>query len=163
VIDRAFENGFRLFRLFPLTLNYTLDDWCIGDLLQYLQEKRLPVCIWHSETSWSAINRLCTAYPELPVIIEGSGKKIIYYNRMFYPLLKYHSNLYLESHGLLNLGLIEDIEKFGFANRLLFGTAMPFADPHIAVGLVCYANIQQVHAEEIAGKTLQKILDGVIQ
>ena len=161
VIDRAVGQGFRLFRLFPVSMSFALDDWCVGDLLGHLQYRRLPLCIWHSETSWSQISRLCSQYPDLPVIVEGSGRKIIYDCRTCYPLLNQYKNLFVELHGFFNFGLIEDFERRGFADQVLFGTAMPFVDPNLSLGLIGYANIAPENAAKIAGDTLRGILGGV--
>ncbi len=161
VIDRAVDQGFRLFRLFPLSMSFTLDDWCVGDLLGHLQDRRLPLCIWHSETSWSQIAGLCTRYPALPVIVEGSGRKIIYDCRTCYPLLDRHANLFLELHGFFNYGLMEDFERRGFADQVLFGTAMPFVDPNLSLGLIGYANIARENAAKIAGGSLRGMLGSV--
>ena len=161
VIDRAVDRGFRLFRLFPLSMSFTLDEWCVGDLLSHLQRRRLPLCIWHSETSWPQIGDLCSHYPGLPVIVEGSGRKIIYDCRTFYPLLRRHENLFLELHGFINYGLIEDFERRGFSEQILFGTAMPFVDPHIAIGLLSDAGIGADSAAGIAGENLRRILEGI--
>ena len=161
VIDRAVDAGFRLFRLFPATMNFTLDEWCVGDLFDHLQVRRLPLCIWHSETSWSAVAKLCAQYPDLPVIVEGSGRKIIYDCRTCYPLLNPYRNLFLELHRFFNYGLMEDFERRGFSEQVLFGTAMPFVDPNLSLGLISYANISQESATKIAGDNLSRLLEGV--
>ncbi|MDP6777671.1 MAG: amidohydrolase family protein [Candidatus Latescibacteria bacterium] len=160
-IDRAVDQGFRLFRLFPLSMSFTLDDWCVGDLLAHLQHRRLPLCIWHSETTWSHIAGICHRYPDLPMIVEGSGRKIIYDCRTCYPLLDRHPNLLLELHGFINYGLMEDFERRGFAGRVLFGTGMPFVDPDLSLGLIGYADITAENAARVAGGTLRGILGGV--
>lgn len=161
VIDRALDDGFRFFRLFPLSMTFTLDAWCVGDLLEYLNQRRLPLIIWHNETTWPQIDKLCAGYPDLPVIIEGSGRKILYDNRILYSLLKRHTNLYVELHGLINFGLIEDMERTGIAEKIIFGTAMPFFDPNAALGMMCYAAISRQKALSIAGGTLRKMLEKI--
>ena len=52
----------------------------------------LCCCLWHHETDWNQIASLCFDYPQLPIIIEGTGRKILYDNRMFYQLMEQCDN-----------------------------------------------------------------------
>ena len=145
-------------KLFPKTHNFVLSDYCSGSLLKLLEEKRIPVTLWHMETSWNEIDRLCNTYPNLPIIIEGVGRKLLYDNRIFYPLLKKHKNLFLESHNLTNyLGLDDMVKKLG-AEKIIFGTCLPKNDPEAALMPVVCGNFTLETEQMIARNNLLSLI-----
>ncbi len=160
VIKRALDDGFCVFRMFPTAHSFTMDDWCVGDLLAELQERRLPLILWHSETTWNTIRGLCLRYPDLPLIVEGSGRKILYDNRVFYPLLAECRNLYLETHALINMGIFEHMHRRKLSDRLLFGSGIPWQDVQCSLGPVAMANLPLGVRHDIAGGTLRTLLRG---
>jgi predicted TIM-barrel fold metal-dependent hydrolase len=130
-------------------------------LLQALADRRLPLSIWHTEVPWEEIRNLCQAYPELPVILEGTPLKILYYNRLLYPLLAQCPNLRLEIHNLVNYLGIEDITRRFGARRLVFGSFMPVCDPNAAMMQVTHARIGEEDKVKIARGNLMELLAGV--
>lgn len=160
-LDNVITKGARLARLFPKTHNFSLRSWCASALLRALADRRLPLAIWHTETSWEEIRALCEAYSELPVIVEGTPQKILYYNRIFYPLLAQCANLRLELHNLVNyLGLEDIVARFG-AQRLLFGSFMPIYDPNATLMQVTHARISEEDKALIARQNLEELVAGV--
>ena len=104
----------RFVRLFPAAHDFVLAGEYLGGLLEALEELRLPLMVWHTQTTWRDIARVCQDYPHLPVIVEGTGRKLFYDNRTYYPLLERYLNLFLETHNLTNyLGLDDLVRRFG--------------------------------------------------
>ena len=104
------ERKMRFARMFPKTHNFSIKSWCSGIVLKELEERKIPLILLHNELVWDDIELLCKEYPDLPIIIdgdEGSGRKILYYNRFYYPLFKKNENIYLEIHNLSNYLIIE--------------------------------------------------------
>jgi len=160
-LDRAIDRKARAVRLFPHAHSFSLAQWCSGPILDALLRRNLPLILWHSETTWDEINVICERYPDLNVIVEGSGRKILYDNRMFYQLLATHANLYLELHNLTNYLIVEDIvHKFG-ARRLIFGSFAPLCEPGAPLGLIAQARISDADKRLIAGGNQRALLDHV--
>jgi len=160
-ISFLISNRVVMMRLFPKAHNFVLSDYCAGTLLKLLEAKRIPVVLWHTQTSWDEVDRLCSIYPRLPIIIEGVGRKLLYDNRIFYPLLKKHKNLFLETHNLTNyLGLEDMVEQLG-AEKLIFGTCMPKNDPEAALMPVVYGNFSLEKKKMIAGENLWSLIANI--
>ena len=157
-LDGALARKARLVRLFPKSHGFSLERWCSGALLDAVNERRIPLVMWHMETNWSAIKNLCDAYPELPVIIEGRPQKILYHNRFFYPLLEQCPNFHLELHNLnMYLGLEDIVARFG-ARHLVFGSCVPFNDPNTSQMMVTDARIDEDARRLIAHGNLHNLL-----
>jgi hypothetical protein len=157
----AISRGARLVRLFPTTHNFSLRSWCCGSLLGGLADLRMPLVLWHTETSWEEIRSLCEAYSGMPLIIEGTPRKILYYDRLYYPLLERYPNLHLELHNLVSyLGIEDIVSRFG-ARHLLFGSYMPIYDPNAAMMQVTHARISEEDKVRIARANLSDLIAGV--
>jgi len=157
------KRGTRAARVFPATHNFSLRAWCSGALLEALAAHCIPLVLWHTETSWEEIRSLCQAYPQLPIIVEGTPRKILYYSRFYYPLLEQCSNLYLELHNLVAyLGIEDLVSRFG-AQRLVFGSFMPVCDPNATLMQVTHARISQEDKMLVARENLAQLIAGVKQ
>lgn len=163
-LDRYISGGARAVRLFPVLHRFSLADWCAGSLLSAMQERRMPLILWHSETSWDALFALTGTYPDLPVIIEGTegtGRKIMYFNRFYYPLLEQRPNVTIELHYMYNFLVLQDIvARFG-ANRLVFGSYLPLNDPDATMMRVTHAGINDEAKQLIASGNLERLVQQV--
>jgi hypothetical protein len=160
-LDESIERGARMVRLFPKTHRFSLERWCCGPLLDSVHERRMPLVLWHIEAGWDAIRRLCETYPDLPVIIEGRPQKILYHTRFFYPLLERYGNIFLELHNLnVYLGIEDIVARFG-AERLIFGSCMPFNDPNTSLMMVTAARVDEAARKQIARGNLTRLLEEV--
>ncbi|MBT9151717.1 MAG: hypothetical protein DDT40_01913 [candidate division WS2 bacterium] len=155
------QNKVVMIKLFPKIHNFVLSDYCMGSLLNLLEEQKIPLTLWHTQTTWNEIDRLCSTYPNLPIIIEGVARKLLYDNRIFYPLLKKHKNLFLGTHNLTNyLGLDDMVEQLG-AGKVIFGTFMPMNDPEAALMPVVYGKFPTGQKEMIAGNNLLSLITNI--
>jgi hypothetical protein len=151
----------RLVRLFPHSHNFTWRSWCTGALLGALSASELPLALWHSEVSWEDVRGLSETYPRLTLIIEGTPTKILYFNRLFYPLLAQHPNLRLEMHSLVSYLAVEDlVQNFG-ARRLIFGSYMPVYDPNATIMQITHARISPQDKALMARENLRELIEGV--
>ncbi|MFH0795601.1 MAG: hypothetical protein V2A65_00910 [Candidatus Omnitrophota bacterium] len=148
-------------KLFPKVHNFVLSDYCSGRLLRLLEERKIPVTLWHTQTEWNEVDRLCETYPHIPIIIEGVARKLFYDTRIFYPLLAKHRNLFLESHSLTNyLGLDDIVKKFG-AGKVIFGTFIPENDPEAALMPIVYGNFTLKEKQMIASGNLLSLIENI--
>jgi len=99
-LQRALVRKARAVRMFPKSQSFSIQEWQSGPLLRILEQHKLPLILHHSELDWTEIRSLCLVHPSLPVIVEGTGKKILYDNRFFYQLLRDCANLHLENCAL---------------------------------------------------------------
>jgi predicted TIM-barrel fold metal-dependent hydrolase len=163
VLKRLIADGIRLARLFPRSHNFLLDDDYLGGMLGTLQDLRLPVVLWHTEAAWQEIAEVCSRYRDLSLIVEGTGRKLFYDNRVYYPMLERFPNLYLETHNLTNyLGLDDPVRCFG-SQRFLFGSFFPHEDPNSAAMLLTHGDFTAADRENIAHRNLEKLIGEVRQ
>lgn len=148
----------RLVRMFPASHGFLLKGDYLGGLLETLEELRVPLLVWHTQTTWREIAEVCSRYPDLPVIVEGTGRKLFYDNRTYYALLERFSNLFLETHNLTNyLGLDDLVGRFGSA-RFVFGSYFPHQDPNSAVMPITDGGFSEADRRNIAGGNLQRLI-----
>ena len=164
------SGGVKAARLFYRSYSFPISEWCIGSLLDALEERNIPtfldpneeLCTWDMDKSdWDGIDALCRAHPGLPVILSEARFRTS--NRLLYQLLERHLNLHVETSGYWAYHGIEFITREFGARRLLFGTRMPFRDPACAIGQVTYSDIPNDDRRAIAGDNLRRLLGGVVE
>jgi predicted TIM-barrel fold metal-dependent hydrolase len=127
-------------------------------LLEAMEWLHLPIVLWHSEATWPEIAELCRGYPNLRVIVEGTGRKLLYDNRIYYAFLERFPNLFLETHNLTNyLELDQLVKRFG-SGRFLFGSFFPHLDPNSAAMPLSHAGFTEEDKRNIAHGNLERLL-----
>jgi hypothetical protein len=152
------DQGVRLVRLFPVAHNFLLVGAYLGGMLEAIQELRLPLMVWQTQTTWPTIAGVCEKYPELRFVVGGAGRKLFYDNRIYDAFLERYLNLFLETHNLTNyLGLDDLVNRFG-SERLLFGSHFPHLDPNSAAMLICHGTMSPCDRHNIAHGNLERLL-----
>lgn len=150
--------GFIAARMSPRAYNHSLKSYSCGKIYNALSETATPLILVHSETSWDAVHALCSQYPKLNIIIEGSGDtKLIYHNHDYLALLQTHPNLYIESRFAVLYGEIESIVTHIGPDKLIFGTRFPYHNPAVPMSRVCFAEISDRDKKRIAHGNLEKL------
>jgi predicted TIM-barrel fold metal-dependent hydrolase len=158
VLKSMIADRVRVIRLFPRSHNFLLDSACLGGMLEAMEELRLPLIVWHTEAGWREIAAVCERHRRLPVVVEGTGRKLIYDNRIYYSLLERLSNLRLEGHNLTNyLGLDDLVARFG-STRILFGSYYPHEDPNSAAMLLTHGDMTDEDRRNIAHGNLEQLI-----
>jgi predicted TIM-barrel fold metal-dependent hydrolase len=158
LLRQMIDQRIRMVRLFPAAHNFLLAGKYLRGMLEALQQLHLPLVVWNTQTTWSAIAGVCEEFPELPVVVEGVNRKLFYDNRVYYSLLECCPNLLLETHNLVNyLGLDDLVSHFG-SQRFLFGSYFPNQDPNAAAMLLCDGDMTQRDRENIAHGNLDRLL-----
>ncbi|HUT74630.1 MAG TPA: amidohydrolase family protein [Armatimonadota bacterium] len=151
----------RAVRVFPASWHYALVDWCVGSLCEMLIEKRLPLFVLHTETTFQDLYDLAQRYPELVIVVEGQAQKILYHTRMVLPLMKACPNLHLEMSNYCTQGLIAyTVNELG-AERLIFASFAPARDPLVPLGLLLQADITTEAKRAIAGANIRRMISEV--
>ncbi len=155
---RLNENKVEMVRLFPKfnSLSFSLSDWCIGEQLSMLEQRKTPVLLDQAETDWETVHSVCCAHPNLKIIITN-----LYYRHARYLLaiMRTHDNVYAETSGLKSFGLLQTFCETVGAKRLVFGSNLGTFSAGSAVCLVTYAQISAREKELIAHATLETLLE----
>lgn len=168
-IREALENGVQAIWLFPGQYSFPLSEWCVGQLIEELEEHRVPTFVdpdpeyarYASDRfDWNAIDELCRNHPGLQVILSAARFRSS--NRLLYQLLEKHNSIFIELSGYWLYRGIEFIcREFG-AERLVFGTRMPVRDPACTVAVVNYAEISDDEKRLIAGGNMKRLMGEVV-
>lgn len=144
-------------RLFPTEHNFSLDEWCVGDLFSLLEERMLPLILEHGQQGIGEIRGICNRHPNLPVILSMTGYRTL---RTLYALFRDCPNFRIEISTFLVFQGIEEIVRLFGPEKLLFGTRMPNQPPGAAIMRLLYAGVDQVAKEAIAFENARKIFPG---
>jgi hypothetical protein len=161
-VDSMLARKFVASRMYPKSYMHSLSDFCSGPTLSVLEERRVPLMLWHSEASWEAIDRICGKYPRLPVIVEGHDVKLLYHARNYIRLLAEHENFHLETHNLVLFDELRSLaEKFG-ADRLIYGSYFPYNTPHHSLYNVMESRLRRDDQNRILSGNSKKLIEGII-
>lgn len=152
------KNDVRMVRMMPPAHSYVPDPWVCGDVYGMLERNRIPLLFNMTDITVGQLHGIAQAYPQLPLIITQCeyGQ-----NRSLYKLLELHPNIYLEISTYYIYNGIEDIaEKFG-ADRMIFGSRMPFQEGAAALGMTMLADISEEERAAILGGNIARLLEEV--
>lgn len=165
LVEAALATGIRSVRMFPPRHRFLLSDWSANELLEKLNEHRLPLFLDYERTHWaenvvdySSVFRICKDFPALPLVLvrEGIGSA-----RYLYPLLERFDNLHIEiSYYQPPCGLEDISKKFG-AKHLLFGTGLPIYEAGPVISMLSYSEISSEEKRMVAGDNLRSLLQAV--
>ncbi|MFH1748891.1 MAG: amidohydrolase family protein [Planctomycetota bacterium] len=156
LVEQMTAAGVRAARLFPKAHNWTLAEWCAGDLLRALEQAAIPLFLDCDQIDWNQVHSLAGEHPGLTFVLIGVPFR---FSRQVYALLAETSNVYIETSLFQLHGGIEDVcARFGAA-RLLFGTAAPHFKMAPSVMAVRYTGISEKEKAMIAGGNLRKLLE----
>jgi predicted TIM-barrel fold metal-dependent hydrolase len=134
---------------------FSLAAWCAGELLEALEDARLPLILDAELVTWDEVQDLLHRHARLPVIMANCSYR---HNRFLYPLFEGSTNFYVEISRFLGAGTIEDVVRRYGPRPLLFGTNMPLYTGTAAVGRLAYAEIDRADKEAIAGGNLSRLI-----
>ena len=151
--------------LFYGQFDIRLDDWGIDNLLEVLEEYRVPVFLcptnWRQPggsdtTDWSNVVRICRKFIDLPVVVTES--RIYKSQRAAYASLEACPNLKLDVSSWWLHGRIEFIcREFG-AERLIWSSQLPERNPGVPMMQLNYSDISHEALSLIAGNTMRNLL-----
>ncbi len=118
-------------RMFPKAHKFQLRKWLVGDVLAELERRRVPLMVWHMQIEWDELAEIAEAYPNLPIIIEGSDQKTVYYAQSVMGLCEKYHNVHLEMHNFTHYDFFHYALKYIGADRLIFGSRSPFNDMNV--------------------------------
>jgi len=167
-MENAYKNNARLFRIFPKSHLFYLNDFYMRNIYKEMAGVNFPLMLDLKElditgNKYFAIDDLKVLLSEnkkLPVILETSLKQCMF-NRFYFPLMEEFENLYLEISGMLLMDQIEHyVEKFG-SERLIFGSNFPNTSFEVNTSRIESADIDVSSKENIAGKNIAGLLEKI--
>ena len=149
------QHGVKAVRAFPAAQSFRLSDWCAGPLLDMLEAKKIPLFLDMDQTSWEDVAGILKSRPSLNLILLRTSYRI---DRYIYPLFEKYEGLRIEAATYqVNYGIEEICRRFG-AERLLFGTGLPFTEAGPSIAQITYAEISDEEKQLIAGGNLRRLL-----
>lgn len=153
----AQDAGVAAFRVFPDAHHFLIDEWSMGDFFA-ATEGHLPV-FWHIErldrSTARDIHDVCSRYPRLQVVLCDIDKSI---NRTITPLMRNLPNLWLETSGYRAHRGIEYLVGAVGAERVLFGTGLPWQSAGGPHAEFAYARIDGDARAGIGSANLDRLL-----
>ncbi|MBP1995757.1 amidohydrolase family protein [Paenibacillus eucommiae] len=147
--------GIHAVKLFPKAHYYDPGQRTIGPLLAELERQRIPLLVDASEISFDQLADILTHHPALTLLLQGASWS---QERRLFPIMDAYDTLCVEFSALQSNAIIEMMyERYG-AERLLFGSGMPFKSPGAARSLIDYAQIPNEAKQLIAGGNLCRLL-----
>jgi predicted TIM-barrel fold metal-dependent hydrolase len=170
-VEEMLSLGVRAVRMWPSFYHgYLVEEWALGPLWRELAAHRVPVLIADGDLSrypdqrgvgFSAQNLhdICSRYPTLPIValrLNFSATRIVV------PLLRACPNLHVEiSYYTAHRGVDFLVQRVG-AERVLFGSGLPWGSPGPGVVATRYAGISEDDRRLIAGDNLRRLLGSVM-
>ena len=141
------ENKIKTFTLYPTAHRYSFNTWNMKEIYDYIAKKGFPVIISQTDISIDSLYTILKENAKMKVIYTDVG----YANdRSLMTLLEKFDNLYVETSGYQTLDGIEFISRNFGAERLIFGTGMPFKSPGAAISRILFSKITDSEKEKIA-------------
>ena len=160
LIDKMIAAGVRVCWLDPQAEGFSLLPWCSGPLYEILQARQVPVLLDYHRIKCDDLNLILSDFGTLTIILLNAPR--CGRNRLLYPLLERHGNLWLcLSHTYSVPGGIEDLCGTFGPNRCVFGMGYPEAEGGAAVAGLSYADISDQVREAIAHRNIEILLEAV--
>jgi predicted TIM-barrel fold metal-dependent hydrolase len=154
MIDKRIEAGIA----YPKAHTYSLSDWSVGPLLRAFDRNRIPLLLPNGEYAWDDVDRICRAFPYMPLILTGLNYRQL---RHLLPLWEVHRNLFVDISWVSIHDGLTYLEQRGYIGQVLFGTNYPLFEPGAAVTMVTYAELTDEHRKAVAGETLRRLIRGI--
>jgi predicted TIM-barrel fold metal-dependent hydrolase len=169
-LAEMFENDVLVVRVPTAAYHgHIVDEWALGPLWRVLESRHVLVLIEGSDLarypdqpargfSGANIYQICRTFPQLPVILLRINFSCL---RLIVPLLRECPNLLVEvSYFTAHRGLELIVEQVG-AERVVFGSGLPWTPPGPALASILYADISAGEQALIAGDNLRRLLSDV--
>lgn len=144
----------------PTTHGYPLTSIYCGELMEVLQELRLPIIMGSSKEYGDFkrdIPQLAKEFPELPIVVNTEGYTHCMFN---YICMKETENVVLGVGKMCSLGELDTlVQEYGSKRFVLSSTAGCHAGG--GLGMVYMGRFSQEDKENILGGTWQKLQEGI--
>jgi len=159
-LDRAVGKlGFKGLKLHPALQGILACDDLVYPLVERAIKLRIPVYIHSGTPPYSLpfqIGELANTFPEATIIMGHFGYDAFWTDVL--PVAKKNDNLFLEtSRHPVNQHVERCVEELG-AERILFGTDLPYTNPYREVEKIRLLKINEEARRKILGENMAEIL-----
>ena len=121
-------------RIFPGEKYHSVKEYALGRMCEALEKEGMPLIVWHIDTPFDAIDRICADHPGLNVMLDSLDRKLLYHARDYMSLLLAHRNFYLETHNLVLFNEYDVLDEVcGASDRLVYGSWAPYAEENFSI------------------------------
>jgi hypothetical protein len=146
-------------RAYPQQNRYFLDRVTMGELLDVMCERNIPLYLSPSE-QWEYIYSALREFPKLTVILTNYG--LWGSERFIFPLVRAYENFYVDTSDYQLLAGIENfVRKFG-SERLLFGSNLPMDTIGGPLTTLLGSGIAKDDIENILHKNMERLIGRVV-
>jgi len=154
-LERCYSMGMRGIKIHPSLHGYPADGENFRPMWEYAAEKGMPVLshTWAGDRNCSprVLGDLADRYPTVPIILGHSGGTLDGYNESL-EVAKKRENVFLETcSSTVIYGMIERFVREVGAEKILFGSDMPFVNASAQIGKILYARISDEDKRKILG------------
>jgi len=160
MVEQMLAHGSRVCWYDPKAEIFSVQPWCSGELYEVLQERRIPLMVDYETIVPDDLHVVLSEFGKLQMIVLNAPR--LGRNRMLYPLLKRHANLYLclSNTYSVHRGYEDLCDTFGH-DRWVFGMGYPKAEPGAAITGLMYAGISDEARKAIGYKNIERLLGDV--
>jgi len=144
-------------RVFPRDQNFLFSKW-MSPVLEFLEGIRIPVFINYDQADFRDLDEILASHPKLPVIISHTSYRI---SRLLFTLFEKYRNFYMEISSFMSYEGFEEVCKRFGAEKMVFGTRMPFADPGGMLARIIYADISDKEKQLIASGNIERLISEI--
>jgi len=154
VVKQMKEKGIVAARILPKTNRYNPDERTIGQLLSAIENAGFPLIVDASEIEFGQLSDILARHPALTVVLQGLSWGM---ERKLLPVMDEFINLCTDFSTLQSNEMVEiAYERYG-ADRLIFGSGMPYRSLGAARAFIDYARIPDEAKILIAGGNLMRL------
>ncbi len=148
-----------LFRIRPSIYAVSPSKWMYGELLDVLERSRTPLLVSVRELggSFETLAAMKADYPELPLVLTNTDQ---WYNRQIIAFCQAFPNVYMDTTNLIEYEGMENYCGIIGAEKLLFGSGMPYKEPYDKMFQLMFAEISDEEKALIAYKNYDRLLAG---
>lgn len=152
------SHGVKALRAFPVKNRYFLNAVTMGDLLDVICEKRIPLYL-SPQDNWEHIFSVLSEFPKLTVIVTNYG--LWGSDRYLYPLIQSYSSVYIDTsdYQMMN-GYCRFVHQFG-SERLLFGSNYPMDNIGGPLATLLGSGISKEDIENILHRNVEHVMGEV--
>ena len=159
-LDRCISAGMIGIKIHPDAHGCPVDSPKYTPVWEYANEHKLPL-LSHTWTSGNnavkTLEKLAEKYPNVSILLAHSGFGSEGADQSIEAAVKY-PNIYPELAGsVIIYGTLERMVRRIGADRIIFGTDMPFLDPRSQLGRVAFAKISDDEKRQILGLNAKRI------
>ncbi len=154
------REGFVGFTLLSDSHLYPIPGEAYAPVLEYARAHNLPILMhtWGGSAydSPQLVDELASRYPEVTLIMGHSGHG--QWDESI-RVATSHERVYLElTAAYATCGAVERMVSGGCSERMLFGTDLPWFDPHYGIGCIVFAHISDDDRHNILHRNAERLM-----